>query len=78
MLPYTANQRLTLPGRHGSNFVPIFFSDIIVDFYCARVETVASTLLAAGNPITFSGLPIKIVRFEPPARKGMESASPVV
>jgi hypothetical protein len=26
---------------------------------------VATTLLAAGNPIAFSGLPIKIVRFEP-------------
>jgi hypothetical protein len=55
---------LALPVRQFTDFIPIFFSDIIVNFYRARVETVAAPFLAAGNPIMFSALAVKIVRFE--------------
>jgi hypothetical protein len=42
MLSCAVNHCLTFPVRHATDFVPIFFSDIIIDFYCARVETVAA------------------------------------
>jgi len=78
VLSCAANQLLALPVRQATDFVPIFISDIVVDLYCARVQSVAASLLAAGNPIVFTGLPIKIVRFESASRKRMESACLVV
>jgi hypothetical protein len=56
VLSCAPNQFLALPVRQATDFVPIFISDIVVDFYCARVETVAAPLLAARNPIVFPGL----------------------
>jgi hypothetical protein len=78
VLSCAANQLLDFPIRQVTDLVPILISDIIVDFYRARVKTVPTPLLAAGNPIVFPGLPIKIVRFESASRKRMESASLVV
>jgi hypothetical protein len=78
VLSSTANQLLTLAVGQATDLIPIFFSDIVVDFYYSRAEAVAAPSLAAGNPIMFSGLAIIIVRFKSPSRKRMKATSLVV
>lgn len=75
VLSRATNELLVFPFRQSANFIPIFFPDIIIDFYRARIETIDAPLLATGNPILFLGLAVKLVGLKSASRKGKESAA---
>jgi hypothetical protein len=64
--------------RQTPDLILIFFPNILLDFGRSGIPTIATPLLASGNPIVLPSVPFKIVGFESAAGPGLKSSSPVI